>query len=61
MILANLPPTDPPEYLPDHPRYLDPTLVTLLAILGLLATLADYLGPKVTTCYYLLLPITTCY
>jgi len=27
--------------------YLDPTLVTLLAILGLLATLADYLGPKV--------------
>ena len=34
--------------LPGLPRYLNPTLVTLLAIIGILVTLADYLRPKVT-------------
>ena len=28
------------------PRYMDPTLVTLAAVVGLLLTLADYLGPR---------------
>ena len=39
--------------LPGLPRYLNPTLVTLLAIIGILVTLADYLRPKVTNSKYL--------